>query len=237
MATAIEMITRAMRLAGVLRKNTQPDDDEAADGLTSLNAMLESWTIERLFVPYIVDEALTLVAGDGSYTMGPSGDLNTTTPTRIDPSCTIRLNDLDYPLMMVDQTAWSGITAKTTVQSSIPLYLFADMQFPLVVLNFWPVPSQAAECRVKSWKQLQTFSDLTTALSIGKGYQRAIEYSLAEEFGPEFDVDVPAGVRVIAQRARKNIKRINTVTPVLATEAGLMTGRTFGSNIYADLPG
>lgn len=229
------MITRAMRLAGVFTKNTAPDDDEAADGLAALNAMLDSWSTERLFVYYIVDESLTLSAGDGQYTMGSGGDLNTTAPTRIDPSCVIRLNDLDYPLSIIDNQAWAAITAKT-IQSNIPIYLFPDMQYPLVYLNFWPVPSTTATCRVRSWKQLQTFADLTTSLSLPKGYQRAIEYSLAEEFGPEFSVDIPDDVRRIASLARRNIKRINEVTPIMATEAGYMSGMQRAGNIYADMP-
>lgn len=235
MATALNIITRAMRLAGVYRKGESPDADEAQDGLNALNTMLDSWSIERLFVYYIVEESLTLVANQGSYTMGPSGDLNTTRPTQIDDSCRIVFQGMDYGLRKIDHDAWSAITAKTEVTSNIPMYIFADMANPLVTLNFWPCPSQSASAVICSWKQLQQFAALTTALALPAGYRRAIEYSLAEEFGPEYEVEVPAQVLRIAGKARKNIKRLNQVTPIAVVETGYMGWRS-ASNIYADLP-
>lgn len=235
MSTALDIVTRAMRLAGVYQKGEVPDADEAQDGLDALNTMLASWSIEKLFVYYIVEESLTLTANQGSYTMGPSGDLNTTRPTFIDDSCRITLDNMDYGLKKIDHDAWSAIVAKTTVNSNIPMYIFADMQNPLVTLKFWPEPSQTATAVICSWKQLQNFSTLTTELALPPGYKRAIEYSLAEEFGPEFDVEVPTQVMRIAGKARKNIKRLNAVTPVAVVETGYM-GRRFAGNIYADLP-
>lgn len=225
------MITRAMRLAGVIGKGEQPDDDEAADGLEALQGMLESWSIERLFVYYIVQEALSLVAGTQTYTMGSGGDLNTTRPTKIDDSCFTRSNSVDFPLPLIDKAAWDAIPYKT-VQSNVPMWLFVDMQYPLVRLNVYPVPSTAATAYIQSWKQLQAFTALTDVLALPPGYKRAIEYSLAEEFGPEFGVEVPKSVSRIAVKARANLKRLNTPMGVMQTEVGYMNRRNSAENIY-----
>ena len=231
MATAITMVTRAMRLAGVIGTGETPSDNEAADGLTALNAMLESWSIERLYVYYIVQESLTLVPGTATYTMGSGGNLNTTRPTQIDDSCFVSYNGMDIPLQLINADAYAGVVSKAT-QSNIPQYIFADMQNPLVRLSFYPVPNTAYTAAIRSWKQLQSFAALTDALALPPGYQRAIEYSLAEEFAPEFGVDVPLQVRVIAGKARTNLKRINAVTPVMLSEAGAMSTVRRPYNIY-----
>lgn len=230
MSTGITIITRAMRLVGAIGKGETPDDDEAADGLTALNAMLESWSIERLFAYYIVEEQLTLSTAQ-TYTMGSGGDLNTTRPTKIDDSCYVKLQSIDFPLKLIGKEAWDAIPAKT-VNSNVPMWLFADMQNPLVRLNFYPQPTGVGVAYIQSWKQLQQFANLTDTLALPPGYQRAIEFSLAEEYGPEFGVDVPAQVHQIASKARANIKRLNAPNNVMRSEIGYMNRKRFADNIY-----
>lgn len=233
MATAISMVTRAMRLARVISRSEVPDDPESADGLAAMNTMLESWSIEPLFVYYIVEESLTLVANQATYTMGSGGNLNTTRPTRIEDSCFIRDSGFDYPLTLIDDGQYASICAKSTATSNVPEYLFADMQYPLVRLNFYPVPSSANVAHIKSWKQLQQFTSLTDVLALPPGYQRAIEYSLAEEFGVEFGKKISPKVEQIALKARANIKRINAPSRIMSSDVGLMNlTRTTGS-IYS----
>lgn len=232
MATAISIITRSMRLIGALGVGETPTDDEAQDGLTALNAMLDSWIIERLFVRYIVSETLTLVANQATYTMGPSGDLNTTTPTQIEDSCFIRYSGVDTPCPLLDQAGYASIAVKN-MGSNIPFFLCVDYQFPLVRLTFYPVPTSAgAVAYIKSWATLQSFSTLTTDLNLPVGNERALVYSLAEEYAPEFGADVPADVRRIAMKARGNLKRINAPDPIMRSECGYMSRSFPVTNIY-----
>lgn len=231
MTTALDLITRGMRLAGVIGKGELPDEDEAADGLTALNDMLDSWSTERMYAYYIVEETLTLVAAQATYTMGTGGDLNTTRPTRIEDSCFIRYASMDTPLTLINNQAYAAIVAKT-IQSNIPDLLFADMQYPLVRLSFYPTPStSSAVAHIMSWKQLQQFTALTTSLSMPPGSKRAIAYSLAEEFGPEFGANIQPIVIAIAQKARANLKRINAPNPVMRSEVGAMTSHYPPGNV------
>lgn len=237
MTTAIGLITRAMRLAGSIGVGETPDDDEAADGLTALNSMMDSFSIERLMVYYIVEETLTLVAGTASYTMGSGGDLNTTRPTRIEDSCFIRYNNIDTPLQLLNFEGYAAIVDKTT-QSNIPAYLFPDMRNPLVYLYFWPVPSSTgAVPHIFSWKQLQQFSALTTALALPPGHEEMIAFNLAVRWaGPEFGQKVPDEVKALAAMSKANLKRINAPAPIMRSELGVITRRWPAGNIYSGQP-
>ena len=84
MATAQTIINRALRLIGAIEAGETPTSDESADALEALNAMIESWQTERLFVYALVDTSFSMVAGDGSYTVGPSGNFNLT-PGCVEP--------------------------------------------------------------------------------------------------------------------------------------------------------
>lgn len=234
MTTAIGLITRSMRLSGAIGKGETPDSDEAADGLVALNSMLASFSTERLQIPYIVEESLTMVPGTAAYTMGASGNLNTTRPTRIEDSCFIRYNSIDTPLELLNFQGYAAIVDKTT-QSNIPQYLFPDMRTPLVYLTFWPVPSDAAAvAHIFSWKQLQTFSTLTSTLDLYPGTEEMIAFNLAVRWaGPEFGQQVSNDVKAIASVSKANIERLNAPSPIMRSEAGVMTRRWPAGNIYS----
>lgn len=227
--TALSMITRSMRLAGVLSKGEQPDADEAQDGLDALNTMLESWSTERLFAYYIPEETLTLTSAS-VYTVGPGGDLNTDRPTRIEDANFIRYGSgasaYDLPVTTLNFEAYAAIVAKG-ITSNMAFYMFVDMQYPLLKLKFYPVPTgSGGVLHLFSWKQMQSFASLTDTISLPPGYKRAIEFSLAEEYAAtEYGQAATLSPQVIdiAKKARANIKRINSPAPIARSEAGLMT--------------
>lgn len=219
MATALTIITRAMRLAGVFTKGTAPDDDEAADGLDALNTMLDSMSLERLFVYQLLQESKALTSSVGSYTIGTGGSFNTTRPTKIVDPCFIRdSGSNDSPLQIITAEQYGLIIGKT-VDGSYPRYLFYDTAYVagLATIFLYPEPTSGLTLYINSLKQLQQFTALTTEIALPPGYKRMLEYNLAVEFGPEFDVDIPEKVERIAQKSRANIKAINSVTPELST--------------------
>lgn len=234
MATALSMITRAMRLAQVATKGEALDNDEAQDGLVALHAMLDSWQIDKLFVYAINEESFTWAANQASQTVGSGGDFNTTLPTRLADDLAFRIGNVDYPAKIINVDAWTAIPDKTST-NTWAWWIYPVYSPTLITLNAYPVPSAATTFLLRSLKALQSFATLTTALSLPPGYQRAIEYSLAEEFGPEFGVTIDPQVRQIAAAARRAIRRINSLSPIMSSEAGRM-GRSHWSYVYGDIP-
>ena len=79
MATALDIITGALRDIGILDAIEIPSDEDAAVGLTYLNDLLEAWSNEGLTVYTQSQNSLTLT-GAASYTVGSGGTFNTTRP-------------------------------------------------------------------------------------------------------------------------------------------------------------
>lgn len=226
--TAVGMIKRSMRLAGSIGVGEEPTDDEAQDGLTALNSMLGSLSTERqASAYYVVEETLTLTNAT-EYTVGPSGDLNTTRPSRIEDSNFIRYGSgssaYDLPITLLNYEAYAAIVAKG-ITSNMAFYMFVSMENPLVKLKFYPIPTgSGGVLHLFSWKQLQQFSTLTTALSLPIGYEEMIVSNLAIRWaGPEFGLVPPKAVQDLAVRSLAAIKRINATSPIARSEAGLMT--------------
>ena len=225
MTTAIDLITRSMRLAGTIGKGEIPDDDESQDGLSALNAMLDSWQIQRLFVYQIRAETFTWTANDQTQTVGAAGDFVTDLPTRIADNCSFTVGNVDNPVKLIDIDAWTRIPDKTTT-SSFPWWIYPQYGAALVTLYAYPIPNASITFNLRTWLRLQQFSALTTALALPPGSERAIVYSLAEEFGgPEFGIEVPRRVELIAASARKALRRVNAPSPIMQTEAGYISRR------------
>lgn len=230
MPTAIQLITRSMRLAGVIGKGETPDDDEATDGLTALNSMLDSWQIQRLFVYQVRSESFTWGVSQQTRTVGAAGNFVTDLPTRVADNCSFTSGSTDYPVKLIDIDAWSAIPDKTAT-STLPWQIYPEYGAALVTLYAYPIPSASITFNLRSWKRLQQFAALTDSLALPPGNERAIVFSLAEEFGgPEFGVRVPDSVIAIARSARRALRRVNAPTPIMRSEAGYIS-RPFG-NIY-----
>lgn len=222
-----------MRLAGALGKGETADDDEAADGLTALNAMLDAWQLERLMVYQIVQGSYTWAASTSSRTIGSGGNFNATRPHKIDSAFVRDSSNYDYPLVVLEDRQLYDAIVNKTVESNLPQWLFADQAYPLTVLYLYPVPSAQVTLRLNTWQTLQSFSALTTSLSLPPGYERAIVFNLAVELSAEYgtgskmDPEVP----LIAAQSKAAIKTINSPSMIAQVEVPGGGGRY---SIYAD---
>lgn len=239
MATATGIITRAMRLIGAIGKGETADDDEAQDGLTALNSMLDAWQIERLAVYQIVQNSHTWAASASSRTIGQSGSPNFSVqrPVRIDSAFIRDSNSQDYPLILLsDRTQYDSIAVKTT-EANLPNWLFYDPAYPNGTLYLYPVPSVQVTLRLNTWQTLQSFSALTTELALPPGYERAIVYNLAIEMAPEYGAGtkIDPQVMLIAVQSKAAIKTINQPSMVAQLDSGVALLSGGGRyNIYTD---
>ena len=230
MATAQTIIDRAMRLVGALEAGETPTAEETTDVLYALNTMLESWRLERLMVYAITDTTKTLTPNDGEYTIGPSQDINTTRPIKVD-SAYVNDSGTDFPLHVIDKRAWDAIGDKD-VTSTFPTHLYYEDTYPNGKIKLWPVPTAADVLTLALWSPLTSFATAATAVSLPPGYERALAYNLAVDIAPEFQLAIPEAVASIAGHAKTAIRRANTPLIVSTIETAAMSGERY--SIFSD---
>mgnify|MGYP001576475601 CR=1 FL=1 len=198
--------------------------------LARLNAMLDSWGLERLMCYQIVQESLALTTSTGSYQIGPSSLVwNTAMPTKIVDPCFIRNSDNDdWPLEIIDAVTYGSIIRKTQ-DGTYPEFLFYERGPVMGTIYLWPEPSASLTLFINSWKQLGQFQEITTTVLLPLGYQRAIESNFAIEISPGF-ADPSAAVVKIARDSKAAIKGVNAPAGVLTLDAGV-SGRGRPANI------
>lgn len=220
MATPRDIINKSLKLIGVLAQGESGTADQLADGLESLNDMLESWSTENLIIHKEVTEDFSLVAAQQTYTMGTGGDFNTTRPVEI---INMTWQDdsvspvLELPIEVITQKIWKYTQLKGT-SSNIITHAYVNYGDSLVTLKFWPVPSAARKVSITAQKVLTTYTSLSTAIALPPGYLRALKYNLALEVAPEYGVDASPRVDRIASLAKSNIKRQNIKPRTVGSE-------------------
>lgn len=230
MATATDLITRALRRARAIGRDQVVAAEDSADGLTSLNALLDVWWNERLAVFYVLREQLTLTAGQASRTIGSGGNFNTTRPVKVLDSYT-RRNNVDTPLRVVDQTEYDAIPDKTV--QGIPRWMYYNPTPTIGTLYFYPVPDQADALFLNSYARLQSLAALNTSVTLPPGYDQLVVDGLAIQLAPEYGREAPPDVKRSFARTMRVLKRVNAPAPVMSMPGELLP-RTGGYNINVE---
>lgn len=205
MTTALDIITRAAKIIGVLHKSETMDSDESADGLVALNDMIASWSNNSLIIYARTWENFTLAGGTASYLIGTGQTFNTAKPLKI-VAAFIRSGGIDYPLQIItDEEYQLGISLKTT-QGGPSGYLSYDNAHPYGTIRLYPVPSAADSIYLLTEKAMTAFSALTTTVDLPAGFNEALAYNLAVRLAPEYGMKVTPEIIVTAKESLGSIK-------------------------------
>ncbi|MEN6336027.1 MAG: hypothetical protein ABFE01_17375 [Phycisphaerales bacterium] len=221
MSTVRDLISGALRLIGAVDAYSPLAENEASDGLEALNGLIGSLSLDGLVVYSVTKEDFNLVAGTGTYTMGPGGTFNSVRPVRIE-TAKYKVGDQEYDLHILNDQENQGIDLRTL--GGFPEYLYSDNAFPLASITLWPVPSVAEKVTLWSWKPITAFTAVTDVISLPPGYERMLKYNLALEQAPEYAKEPPASVVAIARESKAAIQRMNIQPVYLECDSALLAG-------------
>jgi hypothetical protein len=215
-ATTTTIITRALRLLGQIESGEDAGDDELSDGLIALNAMLDSWRNERLMCYALQEESLTLADGDAVYTIGPSGDLNTSRPVAIEAAWIVDSDGATHDVEIITDADYAGIANKTT-EGDWPDRAVYRPTMSTGTLVVYPVPNATRTLKLLTRVVIASLSS-GDSITLPPGWERALAFNLAIEIAPEYETAPSMEVMKIARESKAAIKRINTPLVPVANE-------------------
>jgi hypothetical protein len=235
MATVRDLISSALRKITVLGAGENMTAEDATDGLNSLNQMLDSWSADGQVIYSRSTDTLALTTGDLSYTMGPSGDINTARPVSITQATITQGGTIITPMNILGAETYSTLGFPSL--QGIPENLYVNNSVPLLELKLYPVPISGLTLTIYSMKKLSDFA-LNDTVILPPGYERALVYNLAVEIAPEYEREASSTVKNIASDALSTIKRNNQQYPAPLMAVDPMLGQRYtneglwGFNIY-----
>jgi hypothetical protein len=244
MPTALDVIQDGLENTGIFSAGEIIGDADAERCLAILNDMLDSWANESLICFTLLEQSFVLQSNKSVYTIGTTGgaDLPMLRPIRINEgpaSAYFQDSNLNnYDCEVVTRVAWNLIGSRA-IGANIPSKLFYDPQFPLGVINLFPIPNGGLPltCFFDSYQPISQFTGLAQAVTFPPGYPLAIKKNFALFAGPYFKPDgwtpSPALVQQAAE-AKAAVKRSNTRNVTIVYDPELSPRASATYNVYRD---
>lgn len=227
MTTALDIISRALRLIGVYATGEAPTGAEANEALAVLNSLIQSYGNQSLLIFSESSDTIPFAANQGSTTIGPTGTVVSGRPVALLDNSYVQLGEVSYPLQRLTDAEYSAITLKG-LMTGIPSMIYVETTMPDSKVILYPTPSQAVVLNLRSHKRLTTISTLADVLVFPDGYDRMFASCLAIDLAPEYERQVSADLRLMATNARRVLKRTNKQIGVLDMPVGIPMG--YGCN-------
>ena len=229
MATALNIIERALLDLTVLGENESASARQASDGLVYLNDLIQSLDNEGLTIYATTTDSFTLT-GAASYTFGTGGTFNSARPLTVE-SAYMTISGNDYsPITIINQDQYNAIVDKTST-GSVPTCIFVSYEYPLAKVYVYPVPSSGT-LNVVTTKPLTEPATSATSLSMPSGYERMLRLNLAVEMMAQYSATNQL-IMQMAQKAKSDIKRLNSLNNAIYSALGLpLMGSRRTGNIY-----
>ena len=216
MTVANDIIKRGLRLINSLGAGEALTPEISSDGLTTLNAMISSWALEKLML-YQFD-TVSFTPTTASFTIGPTGQLVTARPIKV-LSAYRRAGGLDTPVDIGSREDYEQAMLKT--QTGSIEFIYYKPSVPNGTVFCWPVSTGEA-LFLTLQQPLTAFANLASDVALPDGYEEALAFNFAVYAGPEYGVEAAPTVQKRAQNSKRLIKTVNNEIPQLVIDPALM---------------
>ena len=221
---AQDIINAAARKIRAIAAGDALNTNELADGLVDLNMLIDSMNTDGTNIYTIEVDTYTFIPNTQTHTIGPGQQMNGPRPTNIEKANVINLANPSLPtrtdLDILDAVEWGSIP-NLSAGSPIPQKVYFDYGYPTGNISFWPYPTVANQVEIYNWKQLSSFSALTTTVSLPYGYWDLLVYNLAIRMAPDYGVEATPTVLKLAQEAIVNVQSSNIQLPDMSVDSAL----------------
>jgi hypothetical protein len=217
--TPRQIITFALKAAGVLGVGQSAQPEDANDAFSAMNAMLAVWQRKRWLIWHLTDNVLTST-GAQSYSIGPNADFNVARPDRLEAAFFRQYtnstpNYVDFPLQILEaREDYNRIAIKDL--TSFPRFIFYDAAYPWGFLYPWPVPQAGIyELHITLKETLNQFASIDDTLNLPPEYAEAIWTNLVVRLAPIYQFQASPEVTALAKASLATIRGANAQIPQL----------------------
>lgn len=212
MATALDIVSDALRELGVLAAGEVATAEEAASGLAALNRLVDQWAAERLAIYEQERTTFTVAAYAAYYLVGTGQTVNVARPMYLDhvnyyDSSVSPTTEIALERMTLD--GWAANPQKA-LTANAPTNWYYEPDYPYGRLIFWPIPTTSTLYGVVYHpKAVSEYASLGTAVALPPGYRRMMVKNLALEMAPSYSRRLPPELVMQADDAVRVVKRSN----------------------------
>lgn len=181
--TPDRVIRYAMEDAGLLADGDNPNGDQLAKYSNRLNDLINLWQTQGLKLWTQIDQSITLIASQATYTLAPGGSVNMTKPLRALQGYYLDSTGANrrpiYPLSWDEYLRLSTVTQTGQISQ-----YFVDKKQTSISVKFWLVPDATAAtgtAHLLLQQQITNFTGLTDTLNFPQEWFIALRWGLADD--------------------------------------------------------
>lgn len=178
------IIYDAMQDAGLLPDGQYPTPEQYAKYMRRLRDLVNTWQTQGIKLWLTQDITVPLIAGQATYTLGPSGSVNMDKPLQVvDAYYLYSSNNVRRPLLPLAWSDWVRL-GQVGNQGTITQY-FVDKRQSLLYVTFWQTPSssEASSGSVHLVLRVQATNptNLTETMNFPEEWRMALRWGLADD--------------------------------------------------------
>ena len=180
--TPASIIADAYYDAGLIQEGDSPDSEKIVIGMRKLRDIINVMQTQGLKLWLDQDTPVPLVAGQGTYTFSPLGNVAMTKPLRVVDAYYVDANNVSRPLIPLARSEYDMLGNKTN-QGAINSY-FVNKQQTQLLVTFYNVPDVVTATGIVHLVlqvQVTNFTLLTETMNFPIEWRMALRWSLASD--------------------------------------------------------
>ena len=184
--TTNDLIVYSLYLIGELGVGEAPDSFMLSSGLELINELLDKFSADSIYIPYLTEISFNMVADQPTYSISDMVPADVTQDRVVDLSFANYTvpsagQGIIYPLQIINKAQYYGVTRLLPLNTR-PGFIFLDKQADQSYVTLYPAPDQHYPCLLGCKvmiNQLAAFQDLT---ELPPYYYGFLKYALARKF-------------------------------------------------------
>lgn len=187
--TVNELIINALYLIGELGVGETPDSFMLSSGLELTNELLDKFSADSIYIPFLKELSFTMVAEQSTYSIS-----DMLLPSQVDVVSN-RVVDLSfanytvpsagqgiiYPLQIINKAQYYGVTRLLPLNTR-PGFIFLDKQATESFVTLYPAPDQPYPCLLGLKVMINKLIANQSLTELPPYYYGFMKYALARKF-------------------------------------------------------
>lgn len=186
--TVNQLIINALYLTGELGVGEPVDNFMLSSGLDFVNELLDKFSSDSIYVPYLTTETFTFVVGQATYSfsniiINPDVDTNRIVDLSFANYVvpTTGSTNLVYPLRIISKEEYYNVIRQNNLLTR-PAFVFLNRQPQESDITFYPAPDQPYICTLQVKEMLNSLGPTDTLGELPPNYYGFMKYALARKF-------------------------------------------------------
>lgn len=181
--TTNDLINNALYLLGELSPSETPDPFMLSTGLDLVNELIDKFTSDSIYIPFLSSLSFTMVPGQATYSVSDillGADIEADRIVDL-VFANYTVQTIDYPIRIINKATYQNVMRLTNLNTR-PGFVFLNKQDTVSFVTFYPAPDQPYPCTLKVKKMIDKLDAQEDLTELPPYYYGFLKYALARKF-------------------------------------------------------